>query len=61
MGQITLSKVTKSFGEVTVIPPLDLRIENGEFDHKVDPGDHVHIAKAFADFRQFYLAHFCLT
>ena len=26
MGRITLDKVTKSFGEVNVIPPLDLTI-----------------------------------
>ena len=37
MGQITLSKVTKSFGEVTVIPPLDLTINNGEFVVFVGP------------------------
>jgi len=37
MGQITLSAVTKSFGEVDVIPPLDLRIEDGEFVVFVGP------------------------
>ena len=37
MGQITLSSVTKSFGDVTVIPPLDLRIEDGEFVVFVGP------------------------
>jgi multiple sugar transport system ATP-binding protein len=37
MGQITLSSVTKSFGEVTVIPPLDLTINNGEFVVFVGP------------------------
>src|SRR6056297_3524574 len=37
MGQITLEKVTKSFGEVTVIPPLDLTIEDGEFCVFVGP------------------------
>jgi ABC-type sugar transport system ATPase subunit len=31
MGQITLKQVTKSFGDVEVIPPLDLTIEDGEF------------------------------
>jgi multiple sugar transport system ATP-binding protein len=37
MGQITLSQVTKSFGDVTVIPPLDLGIEDGEFVVFVGP------------------------
>ncbi|WP_112320975.1 ABC transporter ATP-binding protein [Oceanibium sediminis] len=37
MGQITLEKVTKSFGEVEVIPPLDLTIEDGEFTVFVGP------------------------
>ncbi len=37
MGQITLEKVTKSFGEVEVIPPLDLMIEDGEFAVFVGP------------------------
>ncbi|APZ50496.1 ABC transporter ATP-binding protein [Salipiger abyssi] len=37
MGQITLEKVTKSFGEVEVIPPLDLTIEDGEFCVFVGP------------------------
>lgn len=31
MGRITLEKVRKSFGEVEVIPPLDLEIKEGEF------------------------------
>ena len=31
MGQITLEKVSKSFGDMEVIPPLDLTIEDGEF------------------------------
>ena len=31
MGRITLDKVRKSFGDVEVIPPLDLTIEDGEF------------------------------
>ncbi|MEQ9037828.1 MAG: ABC transporter ATP-binding protein [Silicimonas sp.] len=37
MGKITLEKVTKSFGEVQVIPPLDLTIEDGEFTVFVGP------------------------
>jgi multiple sugar transport system ATP-binding protein len=37
MGQITLEKVTKSFGDVEVIPPLDLTIEDGEFAVFVGP------------------------
>ncbi|MEL6680429.1 MAG: ABC transporter ATP-binding protein [Pseudomonadota bacterium] len=37
MGQITLSQVTKSFGDVQVIPPLDLTIEDGEFTVFVGP------------------------
>lgn len=37
MGQITLSKVEKRFGEVTVIPPLDLQINEGEFVVFVGP------------------------
>jgi multiple sugar transport system ATP-binding protein len=37
MGQITLSKVTKRFGEVEVIPPLDLSIDEGEFVVFVGP------------------------
>ncbi len=37
MGQITLQKVTKSFGDVEVIPPLDLSIEDGEFVVFVGP------------------------
>ena len=37
MGQIVLNQVTKSFGEVTVIPPLDLEIEDGEFVVFVGP------------------------
>ena len=37
MGQIKLSKVTKSFGETEVIPPLDLTIEDGEFCVFVGP------------------------
>ncbi len=31
MGQIQLNQVSKSFGSVEVIPPLDLTIEDGEF------------------------------
>ena len=37
MGQITLEKVTKSFGATEVIPPLDLTIEDGEFTVFVGP------------------------
>jgi multiple sugar transport system ATP-binding protein len=37
MGQITLEKVTKRFGEVDVIRPLDLVIEDGEFTVFVGP------------------------
>jgi len=37
MGQISLEKVTKSFGTVEVIPPLDLKIEDGEFVVFVGP------------------------
>ncbi|NNK77198.1 MAG: ABC transporter ATP-binding protein [Litoreibacter sp.] len=37
MGQIQLSKVSKRFGDVEVIPPLDLEIEDGEFVVFVGP------------------------
>ncbi len=37
MGHITLNQVTKSFGEVNVIPPLDLEINDGEFVVFVGP------------------------
>jgi len=37
MGRITLDKVSKAFGEVEVIPPLDLTIEDGEFVVFVGP------------------------
>ncbi|MEL6799180.1 MAG: ABC transporter ATP-binding protein [Pseudomonadota bacterium] len=37
MGQIELKQVTKSFGDVEVIPPLDLTIEDGEFTVFVGP------------------------
>jgi len=37
MGQITLTDVTKSFGDVEVIPPLNLTIEDGEFCVFVGP------------------------
>ena len=37
MGQIKLNQVSKSFGEVEVIPPLDLTIEDGEFAVFVGP------------------------
>ena len=37
MGKISLKQVTKSFGDVTVIPALDLDIEDGEFVVFVGP------------------------
>ena len=37
MGRMVLEKVEKSFGDVTVIPPLDLEIEDGEFVVFVGP------------------------
>ncbi|SLN21366.1 Maltose/maltodextrin import ATP-binding protein MalK [Aquimixticola soesokkakensis] len=37
MGSITLKQVTKSFGDVQVIPPLDLEIHDGEFVVFVGP------------------------
>ncbi|GAB5445429.1 ABC transporter ATP-binding protein [Gymnodinialimonas sp.] len=37
MGRITLEKVQKSFGDVEVIPPLDLEINEGEFVVFVGP------------------------
>ena len=37
MGQIELKRVTKSFGDVQVIPPLDLTIQDGEFTVFVGP------------------------
>lgn len=37
MGQIVLNKVQKKFGDTEVIPPLDLRIEDGEFTVFVGP------------------------
>lgn len=37
MGNITLKQVVKSFGDVTVIPPLDLEINEGEFVVFVGP------------------------
>ena len=37
MGRIQLKEVTKSFGDVQVIPPLDLTIEDGEFTVFVGP------------------------
>ncbi len=37
MGRIVLNKVSKSFGDVEVIPPLDLTIEDGEFAVFVGP------------------------
>ncbi len=37
MGSISLNKVSKSFGDVQVIPPLDLEINDGEFVVFVGP------------------------
>jgi multiple sugar transport system ATP-binding protein len=37
MGRIVLEKVTKNFGDVNVIPPLNLEIEDGEFVVFVGP------------------------
>ncbi len=37
MGQIELSGVTKKFGDAEVIPPLDLKINDGEFVVFVGP------------------------
>ncbi|WP_289028739.1 ATP-binding cassette domain-containing protein [uncultured Paraglaciecola sp.] len=37
MGSITLKQVTKSFGDVNVIKPLDLEIKDGEFIVFVGP------------------------
>ncbi|MFV0334059.1 MAG: ABC transporter ATP-binding protein [Tropicimonas sp.] len=37
MGQITLKQVRKAFGDVEVIPPLDLEINHGEFVVFVGP------------------------
>ncbi|SOH92258.1 multiple sugar transport system ATP-binding protein [Monaibacterium marinum] len=37
MGNITLKQITKSFGDVQVIPPLDLEINEGEFVVFVGP------------------------
>ncbi|MCB1516315.1 MAG: ABC transporter ATP-binding protein [Hyphomicrobiaceae bacterium] len=37
MGQISLKNVTKRFGDVEVIPPLDLEINDGEFVVFVGP------------------------
>ncbi len=37
MGRITLENVTKRFGDVEVIPPLDLDINDGEFVVFVGP------------------------
>jgi len=37
MGEIILKGVTKRFGDVEVIPPIDLTIENGEFVVFVGP------------------------
>ena len=37
MGQIHLEKVRKTFGDVVIIPELDLKIEDGEFVVFVGP------------------------
>lgn len=37
MGNITLTNVSKSFGETQVIPPLDIQIREGEFVVLVGP------------------------
>ncbi|MCG5240607.1 ABC transporter ATP-binding protein [Azospirillum doebereinerae] len=37
MGEIVLNRITKSFGDVSVIPPLDLTIADGEFVVFVGP------------------------
>ncbi|MDA9795541.1 ABC transporter ATP-binding protein [Paracoccaceae bacterium] len=37
MGRIVLDKITKSFGETQIIPPLNLTIEEGEFAVFVGP------------------------
>ena len=37
MGQIRLNEVSKSFGDVEVIRPLDLEISDGEFVVFVGP------------------------
>ncbi len=37
MGQITLKQITKSFGELEVIHPIDLTVEDGEFVVFVGP------------------------
>ena len=37
MGSISLKQVSKSFGDVEVIPPLDLEIDDGEFVVFVGP------------------------
>ena len=37
MGSIELKQVSKNFGDVNVIPPLDLQIEDGEFVVFVGP------------------------
>ena len=37
MGQITLTNVSKSFGSTTIIPDIDLEIEDGEFVVFVGP------------------------
>ena len=41
MGQTTPNQVTKSFGGVQVIPPLDLQINDGEFVVFVGPSGFI--------------------
>ena len=37
MSRVSLERITKSFGDVTVIPPLDLEIASREFVVLVGP------------------------
>ena len=37
MGRIQLKQVQKKFGDIEVIPPLDLVVEDGEFVVFVGP------------------------
>src|SRR5438046_1639966 len=37
MGQVTLDSVRKTFGAVEIIPPLDLKVDDGEFLVLVGP------------------------
>ena len=45
MGQIILSQVRKAFGDVTVIPGVDLTIDDGEFE----TGTTIHLVTAEVD------------